>query len=82
VSYIPGRDTHIADFLSRSPLPSQSSDSALSTECVFKAEIFNDFEEVHAAEFLCATDDAKNRMRNYLSEDASLQMLKQIVLKS
>jgi len=72
VLYSPGRDMHIAEFLSRSPLPFQSSDSAPSTECMFKAtkllneaEIFNDFEEVHATEFLCATDDAKNRMRNY-----------------
>ena len=58
---------HIADFLSRSPLPSEPSDFTPSTECVFKttkllseAEIYDDFEEVNAAEFLCATEDAKN----------------------
>jgi len=88
VSYIPGRDMHIADFLSRSPLPLQPSDSTPSTECVFQAsklvseaEIFRDFEEVNAVEFLCATDDAKNRMRSHLSDDAAMQALKQIVLK-
>ena len=37
VSYIPGRNMHIADFLSRSPLPSEPSDFTPLTECVFKA---------------------------------------------
>jgi len=87
VSYIPGRDLHITNFHSRSPLPLQPLDSTPSTECVFQAtklvsgaEIFDDFEEVNAAEFMCATDDAKNRMRNHVSDDAAMQALKQIVL--
>ena len=87
-SHIPGRDMHIVDFLSRSPLPLQSSDLSPSTDCVFsttkllsETEIFYDLEKVNAAGFVCATDDAKNRMRNGLSDDAALQILKQIVLK-
>ena len=88
VTYIPGRDMHIADFLSRAPLPLQPSEVTQSPECVFKAtklkhesEINHDFEEVNATEFLCATDSAKNRMKLHLLDDPVLSTLMQIVLK-
>ena len=88
VKYIPGRDMHIADFLSRAPLPLQPSEATQSTECVFTAtkllcesEIYHDLEQVNATEFLCATDSAKNRMKSHVLDDPTLLALKHTVLK-
>lgn len=88
VKYIPGRDMHIADFLSRAPLPLQPSEATQSTECVFTAtkllresEICHDLEQVNATEFLCATDSAKNRMKSHVLDDPTLLALKHTVLK-
>jgi len=77
---------HVADFLSRAPLPCQQSDAATS-ENVFAASKLNDetevyevFEQTNATDYLCASDEAKDRLKHSLADDDCLLELKAAVM--
>jgi len=86
VSYLPGKYMHVADFLSRAPLSCQQSDAA-TPENVFAAlklnnetEVYEEFEKTNATDYLCASDEAKARLKQTLVDDDCLLELKAVVL--
>jgi len=66
VSYTPGKDMYIADFLSRAPLPYRQTDRVV-PENVFalhmlseESELCEEFENVNAADFFVQVIKPKN----------------------
>ncbi|MGH0142006.1 UNVERIFIED_CONTAM: hypothetical protein FKN15_074960 [Acipenser sinensis] len=81
VKYKKGKEMHIADFLSRAPLPLEKTMHAHTQECVYSIEtkLQKEIENIDHATNLNFSTQSLNKVKTYTQQDASLQTLQSVI---